>query len=89
MPVWTTELLVSIIGGVSVILGPLMLWKLQQGSNEAKRFREENSLQHGETLKLVQDIQMATREIASDVRETKQDIRELQFDLEVHKRINH
>jgi hypothetical protein len=38
--------------------------------------------QHGETLELVQNIQMATREIASDVRE-------LQFNLEVHKRINH
>ncbi len=45
--------------------------------------------QHGETLELVQNIQMATREIASDVRETKQDVRELQFNLEVHKRINH
>ena len=68
---------VAVIGAGAVVVGPL-LHEMHKQRRELQQFRDENSTQHGQTLGVIREIELTTRE-------TRNDVRELRADFEDHK----
>jgi len=78
-------LIVAVIGALATVGGPVLLLLLQRTRKESADFREENSKQHGETLSVIREIHLMSRETRQDVRELRTDVDVLKIDFEEHK----
>ena len=67
------DVLVAVIGAVGVSAGPIAVVLIQKGRKEQRILRKENDRQHGNSMAVIREIELTTKEIAVDVRELRND----------------
>lgn len=70
------------IGAIGAMGGPIGVVLIQKSRKEQHRFRIENDLQHGNSMRALQEIKLSTRETAVQVKE-------LRYDFEDHLEHDH
>jgi len=70
------QVVLAVIGAVSVAGAPIAVVLIQKSRKEQADFRTENDIQHGRSMETIREILVTTKETGLDLRELRQDFEE-------------